>query len=157
MYLPIWLIILLIAIAAFYVFSVKSTHKDNQHKVNAHLERLRIDAKYLEIDLARNFYDFAWKLVIFRNQHAIDVLKGLKENRNYTALSIGENFLYNVDEYKEVIEETLNNIKENTGFDLESHKDDISTLEFLNDWMEKYDSKVQEIRLLMEEVRSELE
>lgn len=157
MFIPMWLIILLVIVAGLFVMAVKGAAKDNQHKVDSHLEKLRIEAKYLESDFARSFYDIAWKLVIFRYQHANDVAKNLKESRNYTALSIGENFLYNAQEHKEVIEETLNDIKHNTGFDLASNNDEISTTDFLEEWLNKFDSKVQEIRLLMEEVTAELE
>ncbi|EMM6468992.1 hypothetical protein [Enterobacter hormaechei] len=157
MFIPMWLIIVLVIVAVLYVMAVNVATKDNKHKVKKHLERLKIEANYLEIDFARNFYNFAWKLVIFRVQHAIDVAKNLKESRNYTALSIGENFLYNVDEHKELIEEILKGIKQNTGFDLERHKDDISTTKYLEEWLNKYDSKVQEIRDLMQEVSLELD
>ncbi|MFV7531652.1 hypothetical protein [Enterobacter mori] len=157
MFIPIWVIIIIIVMAVLYVKFVKDTHIDNEHKVKRHLERLSDEAKYIEKDVARGVYSLAWRMVIIKNYHAIDVIKSLRFSRDYTALDIAENFLSSVEEYKEEIEECIADLERNTGYNLNGYKEDIGTIELYTDWINKYNDKVMEIRSLITEVRSELE
>lgn len=157
MFIPMWLIIVIVLLAVFYVYGVKATHKDNEHKIKSHLDSLKSEANFAEIYLARSFYDLAWKMIMHKNHHASDVLKILKENRDYTALAIGEKFLYNPNEYQEEVNDIINDIKQNTGFDITTHNKEESPSQYYDEWVTKYNDKVSEIRLMMDIVSKEIE
>ena len=157
MFIPMWLIVVIIVVAVLYVLGVNAQHKENVHRVKSHMEGLKIEFSWAEKNLANDIYRLAYHFLKHKQDHAKEVIYLLKKHRDYYSVDRAERFLSEPSRFKEELDEALNDIQNMTGFDLDEARFDQQGYEWYKEEELKYDESIEEIRKLMNEVKNELD
>lgn len=157
MFLPVWLIVAILIISVLYVFGVKQTHKDNVHRVNVYIDRLKSEASWMEKHLANNFYYLTYHFIKHKNEHAKEIIILLKRYHDYHSLERAEWFIFQPDRFKDEIDAAIEDIHRDTGFDITKTRDDQQGYEWYQQEEKKYDEHLHTITELINVVRRELD
>lgn len=157
MFIPMWLIVVLVVVAVLYVSGVKNTHNENVQRVDDHLERLKNEAKWIEKNLANDLYRLAYHFMKHKEAHVKELIYLLKTYRDHNAVDRAEWFLDEPNKFQEEFEEAIDDIHSMTGFDLADSRYDQQGYEWYKEEEQKYEDQIEEMKLLLSEIKNELD